>query len=61
MVEKRLYDLVPVDLEPISTVEKYILDNGGVFTDDDRGVDLESIMEAIHGNGHAEDGAFSEN
>ena len=29
MVEKRLYDLVPSDLEPISTVEKYILDNGG--------------------------------
>jgi octaprenyl-diphosphate synthase len=28
-VEKRLYDLVPDDLEPISTVEKYILDNGG--------------------------------
>ena len=29
MVEKRLYDLVPANLEPISTVEKYILDNGG--------------------------------
>ena len=28
-VERRLYDLVPPDLEPISTVEKYILDNGG--------------------------------
>ena len=28
-VEKRLYDLVPPDLEPISTVERYILDNGG--------------------------------
>lgn len=29
MVEKKLYELVPDDLEPISTVEKYILDNGG--------------------------------
>lgn len=29
MVEKRLYDLVPSDMEPISTVERYILDNGG--------------------------------
>ena len=29
MVDKRLYDLVPADLDPISTVEKYILDNGG--------------------------------
>lgn len=29
MVEKRLYDLVPSDLDPISTVERYILDNGG--------------------------------
>jgi octaprenyl-diphosphate synthase len=29
MVERRLYDLVPADLDPISTVEKYILDNGG--------------------------------
>lgn len=28
-VEKRLYDLVPDDLEPISTVEKYIFGNGG--------------------------------
>lgn len=28
-VEKRLYDLIPSDLEPISTVEKYIHDNGG--------------------------------
>ena len=28
-VEKRLYDLVPADMEPISTVEKYIFDNGG--------------------------------
>ena len=28
-VEQRLYDLVPASLEPISTVEKYILDNGG--------------------------------
>lgn len=29
MVEKRLYDLVPTDMDPISTVEKYLLDNGG--------------------------------
>ena len=28
-VEKRLYELVPADMEPISTVEKYIFDNGG--------------------------------
>ncbi len=28
-VEKRLYELVPSDLEPISTVERYIFDNGG--------------------------------
>ena len=29
MVEKKLYDLVPTDMDPISTVERYILDNGG--------------------------------
>ena len=29
VVEKSLYDLIPADLEPISTVERYILDNGG--------------------------------
>jgi len=29
VVEKSLYDLIPDDLEPISTVERYILDNGG--------------------------------
>ena len=28
-VEKRLYDLIPAGMEPISTVERYILDNGG--------------------------------
>lgn len=28
-VERRLYALVPDDLEPISTVEKYVFDNGG--------------------------------
>ncbi|MFC1717860.1 polyprenyl synthetase family protein [Candidatus Poribacteria bacterium] len=28
-VEQRLYDLIPSDLEPISTVERYIHDNGG--------------------------------
>ena len=28
-VERRLYDLVPADMEPISTVERYILNNGG--------------------------------
>ncbi len=28
-VEQQLYDLIPSDLEPISTVERYILDNGG--------------------------------
>jgi len=28
-VEQRLYELVPSDLEPISTVERYVLDNGG--------------------------------
>lgn len=28
-MEKRLYELIPDDLEPISTVERYILDNGG--------------------------------
>jgi len=29
VVEESLYDLIPNDLEPISTVERYILDNGG--------------------------------
>ena len=40
---------------------KYILDNGGVFIDNEGDVDMETIMEAIHGNGHAEDGAYCGN
>ncbi len=29
MVEEKLYDLIPEHLDPISTVERYIFDNGG--------------------------------